>query len=77
MASTMRDNLGLSHGEAEDVSTWPDQVVEGLLDMTAQGKNPPMKGIRRTTQVTKNSIVRSPQDMIQRLVPIQDLIQHR
>ena len=38
MVSTMRDNLGLSHGEAEDVSMWPDQMVEGLLDMTARGK---------------------------------------
>ena len=74
VVSTMRDNLGLSHGKAEDVSTWPDQMVKGLLNMTAQGKTPTMKGIRRTTQVTRNSVVRSPRDMIQRLVPIQDLM---
>ena len=61
----------------EGVSTWPDLMAKGLLDMTARGKIPTMMGIRRTTQVTRNSIVRSPQDMIQRLIPIQGLMRHR
>ena len=47
VVSTMRDNLGLSHGEAEDVSTWPDQMVEGLLDMTARGENPNNEGNKK------------------------------
>ena len=74
---TMRDNLGLSHGEAEGVSMWPDLMAKGSPDTTARGKIPTMRGIRRTSQVIKNSIVRSPWDMIQRLVPIQGLIRCR
>ena len=74
---TMRANSGLFPGEAEDVSMWPDLMAEGFLNMTVRGKIPTMMGIRRTNQVTRNSIVRSPRDMIQRLVPIQGLMRHR
>ena len=70
-------NLGLSHGEAEGASTWPDLMAEDSPDPTARGKIPTMMGIRRTNQVTRNSIVRSPWDMTQRLVPTQVLMRHR
>ena len=47
-------------------------MVKGLLNMTAQGKTPIMKGIRRIAQVIRNLTVRSTWDMTQRLVPIQE-----
>ena len=56
---TMGGNLGLSRGEAEGASMWPDLMAEGSPDPIAWGKIPTMMGIRRTNQVTRNSIVRS------------------
>ena len=47
MVSTMRDNLGLPHGEAEDVSTWPDLMAEGFTQHDSLGENPNNEGNKK------------------------------